>query len=81
MSGKCYLNLTLDPDKSGEMRKTEWPRHIWAGGRICPILVTGIRLGNRICSDFFGGFGSKEFFDDLHFTSSLNASSLIIRSL
>jgi hypothetical protein len=36
-------------------------------------LVTGIRLGNRICPDFSREFGSKEFFDDLHFINSPNA--------
>jgi hypothetical protein len=31
-------------------------------------------------SGFSGEFGSKEFFDDLHFTNSLNASLLIVQS-
>jgi hypothetical protein len=52
MSRKCYWNPALDPDKSGEMRKTGWPRHIRAGGRTCPVLVTRIWLGNRICLEF-----------------------------
>jgi hypothetical protein len=31
-------------------------------------------------SRFSGELGSKEFFDDLHFTNSPNASLLIVRS-
>jgi hypothetical protein len=31
-------------------------------------------------SEFSGEFGSKEFFDNLHFTNSPNAPSLIVQS-
>jgi hypothetical protein len=31
-------------------------------------------------SGFSGEFGSRKFFDDLHFTNSLNAPPLIVRS-
>jgi hypothetical protein len=29
MCGKRYWNLATDPDKSGELRKTGWPGHVW----------------------------------------------------
>jgi hypothetical protein len=32
-------------------------------------------------SEFSGEFGSRKFFNDLHFTNSLNAPPLIVRSL
>jgi hypothetical protein len=40
------------PDKFGELRKIGWLRHVRAGGPTCPVFLTGIRLGSRICSDF-----------------------------
>jgi hypothetical protein len=68
----------MDPDKSGELRKTGWPRHVWAGGRTCSVLLIGIQRGSQICPDFLETLVKGSFFDDLHFTNSLNASSLIV---
>jgi hypothetical protein len=83
-SQTCLVNTTgirqWTRISSERLRKFMWPRHVRAGGWTCPILVTGIRLGNRICPDFSREFGSKEFFDDLHFINSPNASPLIVRS-
>jgi hypothetical protein len=52
MSGNFYWNPVMDPDKSRELRKTGWSRHVRDGGRACPVLLTGIWLGSQICSDF-----------------------------
>jgi hypothetical protein len=47
-----------NPDR---LKKFRWPRHVQAGGRTCPVLVTGIRLGSRICSDFLESLVQENF--------------------
>jgi hypothetical protein len=42
MFGNLYWIPAMDPDKSGELRKTGWPGHVWAEGQTCPVLLTGI---------------------------------------
>jgi hypothetical protein len=49
MSDNLYWNSAMDPDKYEELRKI---RHVQVGCRTCPILLTGIRLGSRICPNF-----------------------------
>jgi hypothetical protein len=61
MSSKRYWNPAMDLDKFGELRKTGWPRHIRAGGQTCPILLTGIWLGNQICPDFLENLVQSSF--------------------
>jgi hypothetical protein len=68
MSNKFYWNPALNPDKSGELRKIGWLGHVWAEGQTCPVLIIGIRLGNRICPNFLESLVQRSFFDDLHFT-------------
>jgi hypothetical protein len=41
MSDWAYWNLATDPDKSGQLRKSEWIGHVRVEGRTCPVLFTG----------------------------------------
>jgi hypothetical protein len=61
MSGKAYWNPTMDPDRSGGLRNLEELGHVWTRGRTYPTLLTGIRLGNWICSDFLESWVQRSF--------------------
>jgi hypothetical protein len=61
MFGRSYWNPAMNPGKSGELRKARLSEHVRAGGRTCPVLVTGIRQGNRICPDFLESLVQKRF--------------------
>jgi hypothetical protein len=76
----AYWNPASEHDMPGRLGKLEWLRHVRAGGQTCPAKLTGSRSGDRICLDFSGKLDWKQVFDDLHFTNSLDASSLIVRS-
>jgi hypothetical protein len=52
MSSNLYWNPIMDSDMYERLRKTRWPEHVWARGQTCLVLLTGIRLGSRICLEF-----------------------------
>jgi hypothetical protein len=80
MSSIAYWSPALEPDMPDRREELEWPGHIQAGGWTCLVKHTGTQSGDRICSDFSGKLDWKCVFDDLHFTNSLNASPLVVRS-
>jgi hypothetical protein len=61
MPGNLYWNPAMDSNKSEELRKTGWPGHVWARGWTFLILLTGIRLGSWICSDFLEKLVQESF--------------------
>jgi hypothetical protein len=69
---KSYRNSAMDPNKSGGLRKLEWSGHV----RFY-LLEFGLET---VYIRIFGKLDCKIFFNDLHFTNSPNASSLIVRS-
>jgi hypothetical protein len=80
MSGRGYWNPTTDPDKFGGLWKNR-------GALTCPGWgpeMFGFTFWNTTRKPdtlgFSGEFGSKEFFDDLHFTNSPNAFLFIVQS-
>jgi hypothetical protein len=63
--------------KLGLLEDKDEPGHVWAGDQTCPARLSRIQTETRICLVFSGIFGLEIDFDDLHFTSSPNASPLI----
>jgi hypothetical protein len=50
------------------------------GGQTCLANASRTRSGDRICPENPGKLGCRKDFEDLHFTNSLDASPLIVRS-
>jgi hypothetical protein len=61
MSDEGYKNSAMDPDKFEGLRKLEGPEHVQVGGRTCPVLLSEIRLGNRICPNFLESLVQRSF--------------------
>jgi hypothetical protein len=75
MSVISYWNPATDRDKSDKLEGLEWPGHVRARGRTYSANVTRTQSGVRICPNFLASWIGRCFFDDLHFTNLLNASS------
>jgi hypothetical protein len=76
----AYWNPASEPDIPGELEKLEWHGHVRVRGRTCPAKLIGTWSGDWICLDISNKLVWKYVFDDLHFTNSLDASPLIVRS-
>jgi hypothetical protein len=61
MSSLAYWNPTTDTDKSGGLRKSEWPEHVQAGADMFGFAYwNAVRRSNM--SDFSGKLVWKVFF-------------------